>query len=140
MVDLKSLEKKEESVSCVIPRTDASTKDNRTHLPLNGSVLKVHIFGEKFSSPTKVSCCLRTQSDLKSACSIIHLSILVCATSAAQWPNGGLITELAFLNRQQSTLQMCSYITEVCCFALHLLLIINVHFWVKLCAITIWLI
>lgn len=84
MVDLKSLEKKEERVSCVIPRTDASTKDNRIHLPLNSSVIKVHIFGEKFLPPTKVSCCLRSESDFKSACSIIHLSILVCTTSAAQ--------------------------------------------------------
>lgn len=140
MEDLKSLAKQEERASCVIPRTDASTEENRTHLPLNGSVIKVHIFGEKFLPPTKVSCCLRSESELKSACSIIHLSILVCTTSAAQWPNGRLITELAFSNRQQSPLQMCSYITEVCCFALHLLLIINVHFWVKLCAITIWLI
>lgn len=49
MVDLKSLEKKEERVSCVIPRTDASTKGNRTHLPLNSSVIKIFLVRSSYS-------------------------------------------------------------------------------------------
>lgn len=44
---------KEDRVFCVIPGTDASNKDNGTHLSLSGSVTKLHIFGGKFLLPTK---------------------------------------------------------------------------------------
>lgn len=83
MVDLKYLERRNKGF-CVIPGADASNKDNGTYLPPNGSVMKVHIFGGKFLLPTKVFCCLRSKSNLKSECSITHLSILACTTSAAQ--------------------------------------------------------
>lgn len=77
--------KKKESISYVMPGRDASNKDNRTHLPQNGSVIKVHIFNREFLLPTKASfCCLRSECILKPACSIIHLSILIRVTSAAQ--------------------------------------------------------
>ena len=141
MVDLKYLKRRKKKLPMLFQGHNASNKDKRTHLPQNGSLIKLHFFRWGVSIAHKASFfCLRSESILKYACSIIHLNILICVTSAAQQPNGRLITELAFSNRQQPPLQMCSYITKVCCFALHLLLIINVHFWAKLCAITIWLI
>lgn len=77
MVDLKSLERRKSGFPILcqgqIPQIETT---EQTHSPPNGFVTKVHSFSEKFQLPTKVSCCLRSESVLKSACSIIHFCIL----------------------------------------------------------------
>ena len=85
MVDLKSLERRKKKFPLLSQGHNASNKDKTTHLPQNGSVIKLHIFWWGVSMAHKASFfCLRSESILKCACSIVHLSILLCVTSAAQ--------------------------------------------------------
>ena len=44
MVDLKSLERRKKKFPLLSQGHNASNKDKTTHLPQNGSVIKLHIF------------------------------------------------------------------------------------------------
>lgn len=81
---LKYLKRRKKKLLMLSQGHNASNKDKRTHLPQNSSVIKLHFFRWGVSIAPKASFfCLRSRIYFEISCSIIHLNILICVTSAA---------------------------------------------------------